>query len=121
MITLIMAADDAGGIGFKGDLPWPKDHEDMLSFVRHTYGKTCLLSEQLYNSMGRLPHRDFVVVERDINWQRYQQQDQEYMLLGGAKVYQSAFDYVDDFVLHRVRGIYEADTFCPFNLPWVPE
>lgn len=120
MITLIMAADDAGGIGYENGLPWPKGNADMHSFIRHTYGKTCLLSEKLYASMGRLPNRDFIPVQRDINWERYQKQDQEYMLLGGAKIYQSAFDYVDDFILHRVRGIYNADTFCPFNLPWVP-
>lgn len=122
MITLIMAADDAGGIGYKDGLPWPKDHKDMMSFVRHTYGKPCLLSEQLHSQIGSKLHgRDFVIVGRNINWRRYQCSDQEYMLLGGARVCLSGFDYVNDFILHRVRGVYQADTFCPFDLPWVPQ
>ena len=118
-ITLIMAADDNGGIGFEGGLPWEKNTGDMLSFIRHTYGKQCLMSESMYDSIGHhLRYRGITIVTRDINWEMYTTSSHEYMLLGGAKVYKSALPYVNEFILHRINGVYKADTFAPFRVPW---
>lgn len=119
-ITLIMAADDNGAIGYKGGLPWPKDTCDMLSFIRHTYGKKCLMSESVFDSIAsRISHRGITIVTRDIDWEMYGSSAQEYMLLGGAKVYESALPFVTEFVIHRINGKYKADTYTPFPLPWI--
>ena len=115
-LTLIMAADDNGGIGFKGGLPWKNHRADMASFVRHTLGKTCISSDKSYvDLIGRV----CITCDRDTDWGWFQFNDNEFMLLGGANVYESALPFVDEFIFHRIRGEFECDTYAPFDLPWV--
>ncbi len=121
MLTMIMAADDNGAIGYKGGLPWPKNHVDMISFIRHTAGKTCFGSSNIVNSLYPLTLRSMVVVQRDWtakDWNVFAESDQEYMVLGGPAIYKVALPYVNEFILHRISGTYEADTYSPIDLPW---
>ena len=123
MLTIIMAAEYNGGIGNKGGLPWPKDHVDMMSFIRHTVGKTCICSKNTYFALqGKLPLRQLVIADREwthVDWLNFAKSPQEYMVLGGPAIYKLAAPYTEEFILHRIRGEYECDTFSPFPLPWV--
>jgi dihydrofolate reductase/thymidylate synthase len=67
--TIIAAADEAGGIGLGGKIPW-KSSADMRFFRRYTTqgdpSKTNMLivGNTTYKSMGALPNRDIYVLSR---------------------------------------------------------
>ena len=61
-LSLIVAADQDGLIGRKGDLPWRLPN-DLAHFKRITMGKTILMGRKTWDSLGRaLPGRNNWVI-----------------------------------------------------------
>ena len=63
-VSIIVAADERGGIGMGGDLPW-RLPEDLKRFKLLTLGKPIVMGRKTWQSIGRaLPGRQNIVVTR---------------------------------------------------------
>jgi dihydrofolate reductase len=126
-VSIVVAADEAGGIGFNGGLPWHLP-EDLKRFKRLTLGKPVIMGRRTHESIGRpLPGRHNLVVSRqsglvfagctvagslkaafaaagDVT---------EVCVIGGAQLYRDALPVADRVHLTRVHARVAADTFLP--------
>jgi dihydrofolate reductase len=118
-MKLIIACDPKGGIGYQNKLPWDKLQGDLPRFKELTTGKIVLMGRNTYESLPKktLPNRtvwvkttrpigdvvnpsdDVIVKEREI-W-----------LIGGAKMINSYWQYIDEIHLSRTFTEYTCDTF----------
>src|SRR5262245_55174192 len=64
-ITIVVAADESGGIGIHGQLPWHLP-ADLKRFKALTMGKPIIMGRRTWDSIGRpLPGRHSIVVTRN--------------------------------------------------------
>jgi dihydrofolate reductase len=133
---MILAHDEAGGVGYRNGLPWPHLKCDMKRFREATSGHPVLMGRKTFDSLGRkpLPKRRNIVFSRsevnsyfeDLNPEmsmvdkiscledflsltaRY---NKETFVIGGAEIYKQALPYANRILLTRVVGTYPADTF----------
>ncbi|MFC3038889.1 dihydrofolate reductase [Virgibacillus xinjiangensis] len=132
MISLLVAMDRNHVIGHNNDLPWhlPKD----LRFFKETStGKTIIMGRKTFESIGKvLPNRTNVVVSRkggdfpqgvevisDLSvikkWNE-ERPDEEFIIIGGGRIFEQAMDYVDRMYITFIDEVFEGDTFFPaFN------
>jgi dihydrofolate reductase len=119
-MKLIIACDPNGGIGYKNRLPWDKIQGDLPRFKRLTEGQPVIMGRNTWDSLPKkpLPNRiNIVVTSRpfehegvncvsDImdhtNW---------YWLIGGAKLIEQSWSYINEVHLTRVYDHYTCDTF----------
>jgi dihydrofolate reductase len=147
-ITILAAADDFLGIGFKGKLPW-HNKADLANFKRLTTGSVVIMGRGTWDSIGRrpLPYRDNVVLSQTLYpndksiytedrcicchsldialntiHQDYYLKQRPIYIIGGAQVYKTALDMeiVDEVVLTRMKGWFPTDTYFP-PLPTNPD
>ena len=117
IISLICALDDKGGIGFRGGLPWPHNSADLKWFREVTLGKTLIVGYNTFMTLPPLPDRSVRVLSRNCEPTRVIDElvsagVEEAVVIGGAKTYRQWLPYVDRFYISRIRGEYEADTYC---------
>jgi len=126
-IALIVAADERGGIGRDGGLPW-RLPDDLRRFKVLTMGKPILMGRRTWNSIGRpLPGRRSIVVSRQPGLViegaevagsleealRLSGEVPEVCVIGGAELYRAALPLADTIYLTRVHATVPADTFLP--------
>jgi dihydrofolate reductase len=126
-VALIVAADERGGIGQGGGLPWHLP-EDLKRFKALTMGKPILMGRRTWDSIGRpLPGRRSVVISRqpglviegaEVHGSLEAALDavadaSEACVIGGAEIYRQALPRADVIHLTRVHATVEADTFFP--------
>lgn len=126
-LSLIVAADERGGIGRDGRLPWHLP-EDLRRFKALTMGKPIVMGRRTWDSIGRpLPGRRSIVVSRrpglDIEGAavvgsleaalREAGDVPEICVIGGAEIYRLAMPRADSIHLTRVHATVDADTFLP--------
>ena len=126
-VSIVVAADEAGGIGFKGGLPWHLP-EDLKRFKRLTLGKPVIMGRRTHESIGRpLPGRHNVVVSRQPGLAfagctvtgslqaafTAAGDVAEACVIGGAQLYREALPVADLVHLTRVHARVAADTFLP--------
>jgi dihydrofolate reductase len=127
-LTLVVAADQAGGIGLNGDLPW-RLPDDLRWFKRVTMGHPLVMGRKTHESIGRsLPGRLNVVITRQAGYVPYDGAEvvgsleaalhraaadntEEVMVIGGAEIFRSALPMADRLLLTRVHDTFQADTF----------
>ena len=127
-MTLVVAADQAGGIGLDGDLPW-RLPDDLKWFKRVTMGYPLVMGRKTHESIGRsLPGRLNVVITRQDGYVPYDGAEvagslaaaldraaadnaDEVMVIGGAEIFRSALPMADRVLLTRVHATFAADTF----------
>jgi dihydrofolate reductase len=128
VISVIVAADDRGGIGRGGTLPWHLP-EDLKRFKALTMGKPIVMGRRTWESIGRpLPGRRSIVVSRrpgleikgasvvsSLDEALCVARDvPEICIIGGAELYREALPRADVIHLTRVHATVEADVFLPF-------
>jgi dihydrofolate reductase len=126
-VAIVVAADEAGGIGLAGGLPWHLP-EDLKRFKRLTLGKPVIMGRRTHESIGRaLPGRHNLVVSRQPGLVLEgctvagSLQDalaaagavEEACVIGGAQLYREALPIADRLHLTRVHARVEADTYLP--------
>lgn len=126
-VSIIVAADEHGGIGRDGGLPWHLP-EDLKRFKALTMGKPIVMGRKTWDSIGRpLPGRRSLVVSRQPGFAlagvevfesleaalRAAADAPETCVIGGAEIYRQALQYADVIHLTRVHASVEADTFFP--------
>jgi dihydrofolate reductase len=65
LVSLIVAMDEEGGIGYRAGLPW-RLSADLRRFKQLTMGHHILMGRKTYESIGRpLPGRRMIVITRN--------------------------------------------------------
>ncbi len=126
-LSLIAAMDENRLIGSNNGLPWHLP-ADLAFFKRCTMGKPIVMGRKTFESIGKpLPGRRNIVVTRDPNFDatgcevansidaaiELCQNDAEIMLIGGASLYQQAFDRATDLYITRIHHRFTGDTWFP--------
>lgn len=133
MIKMILATDEAGGIGVNNGIPW-KCPEDMEYFKHQTFNKPVLMGRSTFESLpfkDGLPNRQnfvlsSIVPELDMLGYREKSENvlyvnfnyaksrsafyQEFWIIGGKQVYEQFLDYVDEIHHTTIAGKYDVDT-----------
>jgi len=127
LVSIIVAADEHGGIGRAGGLPW-RLPEDLKRFKALTMGKPIVMGRKTWDSIGRpLPGRRSLVVSRQPGFAldgvevfdsleaalQAVQDAPETCVIGGAEIYRQALPRAEAIHLTRVHATVEADTFLP--------
>ncbi len=138
MLSIIVAMDQNRVIGFQNQLPWHIP-EDLARLKQMTMGKTIVMGRRTFESIGHpLKGRHNVVVSNDAHFQsagieivdsvqeiieRYQQDEAECFIFGGASIYQQALPYVSRLYLTCIDATFLGDsTFPEINMnDWVTE
>jgi len=126
-VSLVVAADEQGGIGREGRLPWHLP-EDLKRFKALTLGKPIVMGRRTWDSIGRpLPGRRSIVVSRSPELKiegatvagsleaalHAAGEVPEICVIGGAEIYRLALPRADVIHLTRVHTTVDADTFLP--------
>lgn len=133
----MFAADDIGGMGHDGKLPWPHNKTDMNWFKAHTIGDVVVMGSKTWNSGMPKPLRgriNWVVsgsakTDEDIQTYRskgadgvwnqdpilllknleQQYRDKTIWVIGGAQLLSSMQGIFDRVYYTKIYGMYEAD------------
>lgn len=125
---MIVAHDPNLLIGAEGGLPW-KYSEDLKFFKRTTMGAAVIMGRRVFEEIGckPLPGRINVVLSRTQSYdnvisaqsteealQKLQQKGVENVfIIGGAALYASFLEKVDELYITKVLKSYEGDTYFP--------
>ncbi len=138
-VVAIAAVAKNGVIGSENSLPWDIP-EDMRFFRESTKGHVVIMGRKTYDSMGRpLPNRENAVISRNADWipepqysgkvslfasvdeairvfqTKYREDDSKIIfIIGGAQIYELAFDQLDEVWLTEVDTEVEGDARFPF-------
>jgi dihydrofolate reductase len=130
-LSIVVAADEHGGIGRGGKLPWHLP-EDLRRFKARTMGKPVIMGRKTWESIGRpLPGRTNIVVSGQAGLVipgctvagsfeaalAAAGPAPEVCVIGGAEIYRKALPVADTIYLTRVHASVEADTFFPALAP----
>ena len=126
ILTLIVATDNAGGIGIRNTLPW-KLPQDLAHFKRVTTGHPILMGRKTFESIGRpLPNRRNIVITRNAAWQHdgvdtvgsldaglKLTDAAEVFVIGGAEIYTLALPLADRLIVTEIAQRFDCDAFFP--------
>ena len=123
-MNLILACDPNGGIGYENRLPWSKIQGDLPRFRRLTTGKIVVMGRNTWDSLSQkcLPNRINVVVTSTVSNVEgcpnvitsntdFSTTDDRYWLIGGAKLIDACWKYIDEAHLTKTYDHYTCDTF----------
>jgi dihydrofolate reductase len=125
-LTIIVATDNARGIGIENRLPW-RLPEDLAHFKRVTTGHPIIMGRKTFDSIGRpLPGRRNVVVTRNPDWGHDGVESvaslpaaltltsgQDAFIIGGAEIYHQALPLCERLVVTEIDKAFGCDTFFP--------
>lgn len=130
MISLIVAYGKGNKvIGVNNQIPW-HIKEEFAHFKSYTIGKTIIMGEQTFYSIGKpLKNRKTIVatltdfkydhedvsVTKDLfaTIKEYKNKDEELVVCGGATIYKLALPFVDKLVISEIKKEYNGDAFFP--------
>ena len=137
IISLIVAMDEARGIGLDGRLPWHL-REDLRRFKSLTMGHHIIMGRTTYESIGRiLSGRSMIVITRKAKIKApgclvvhsvdeafnlaKSRGETEVFVIGGSQLYAQTLDRADRIYLTQVHTHSDCDVFFPeINLgDWV--
>lgn len=122
-VSIIVAADDHGGIGRQGQLPW-RLPDDLKRFKALTLGKPIVMGRKTWESIGRaLPGRRNLVISRQPGFLAPGAEVVESLeaalaavgdvpevcVIGGAEIYRLALPAAERVHLTRVHATVDAD------------
>lgn len=124
-MKLIIACDPEGGIGYQNKLPWSNIQGDLPRFKRLTEGHFVIMGRNTWDSLPKkpLPKRvNFVISSSPLeaeyenvfvvpNLDFYRPENQEFWIIGGAKLVDSCWKDINEVHLTRVYDHYTCDTF----------
>lgn len=130
MISIIVAiSPNNRAIGKDNKIPWHIS-EDFKHFKEYTTGKTILMGDNTFYSIGKpLPNRktivatikDFKYDHQDVSVTHdlyktlndYKNSNEELVVCGGAMIYKLSLPYVDKLIISELKKQYDGDTFFP--------
>jgi len=129
IISLLVAMDEARGIGKAGKLPW-RLSSDLKRFRELTMGHHIIVGRKTFDSIGKaLPGRNMIIVTRDEGLKpdgcmtarsveaaialARERGETEVLVCGGAEIYARALGAAHRIYLTQVHANVDADTFFP--------
>lgn len=119
----IIACDPKGGIGFEGKLPWSSLQCDLPRFKSLTNNNVIVMGRSTWDSLPKkpLPNRLNIVVSSQVldlptgaistnNIDHFKHYKNAW-LIGGAKLFDSCWDMIDEIYLSRTYAEYTCDTY----------
>jgi dihydrofolate reductase len=136
LIKAIFACDNNWGIGKNNALPWPHNSADLNWFKETTIGGVVAMGKTTWDSLPEkskpLPNRNNIVVTSSLkdkngpyHFVKFENAKdlfismsklQTVWIIGGAQLFESCIDVIEELWLSRIDGIYDCDTFLPDNL-----
>ncbi len=127
-VTMIAAIGRDNELGKDGKMLWHID-EDLRYFKKQTMGKPIVMGLNTFYSLPRKleGRRHIVLTKRDIDLGEdimikhsldemldyIRENPEEFMIIGGASVYEQFMAYADKMHITRICKNYEADCFFP--------
>lgn len=126
-ISIIVAMDEGGMIGFNNQLPWHLP-ADLAYFKQCTVNKTIIMGRKTYESIGKpLPNRTNIVVTSKKDYKapgclvmhsveqvlKEKVGEEEVVVIGGASVYEAFLPLATRLYITRVRHEVVGDTVFP--------
>lgn len=135
MISALFAVDDAGGMGWKGNMPWPHNKDDMAWFKRTTQNQIVVMGKNTWNSPDMptpLPGRINVVFTNNFfNVDEVEQirgdvcealsalkahnKKTEIFVIGGANLLMQSKPVLERIFITRIPGEYLSDVSIDLN------
>lgn len=124
-VKLIVAADLADGIGYRGGLPWPRIPKDLAHFRRLTsaHGVSIVVGRKTAETLPILSGRSMYVISRTASGAVRSPEeairlaadagDRTLYVCGGAEVYRAFLPYASEIFWTTVLDIFPADTKFP--------
>ena len=127
IVSLIVAMDEDRVIGFEGGMPWHLP-ADLKHFREITMGKPLVMGRRTHESIGKaLPGRRNIVLSHNPDYAAEGCEvaasldealalcgdEEEVMVIGGAKLFEEALPRADRIHLTRIHGHYPGDTYFP--------
>ena len=119
----ILACDQCGGIGYRGQLPWSKLDGDLARFKQLTTGCTIVMGRSTWDSLPKrpLPNRKNVVVSSQklnldssvqvLNDLSNLNSIDDAWFIGGAGLLKHVYSLITEFHLTRAHQKYDCDVF----------
>lgn len=130
MIRAIFAADNKGGIGKNGTLPWLKNSADLKWFRECTDGQIVMMGSNTWqdpklpkplpnrynivvsdNMVKASDTRPNIIIARNKVKTYLDTIEKDVWIIGGAKLLTSTIDYVEEVWISRIYRDYACDTF----------
>lgn len=135
MIKLVLAIDEAGGIGKDNTMPWPHCSADLKRFKALTVGHVVVMGSNTWNSEGMpnpLPNRINYVLSNSmqeapgatiVNGDAEEVVTRIAMnhlhlitwVIGGVNLIEQCWDIIDEYYITRIPGNYNCDTKIDLN------
>lgn len=132
MINGIVALERSQGIGFNGQMPWPRLAGDMKWFKEKTTDQIIIMGRKTWESIGHknLPNRINVVISRNFIEQAdrcFSDTDRaldfcttfypfkEIFIIGGSSIYTHYLDIIDRFYITEIDCDYNCDKFFDYS------
>jgi len=127
MLSILVAADEANGIGKDNQLLWHIS-DDLKRFRTLTSGHKVIMGRKTFESIGRpLPNRTNIVISRQKHLLiegcivvpsveaaiALTLPDEEAFVIGGSEIYHQLLPRCKRLYLTRVYQLFDADTFFP--------
>jgi len=127
-INALFAADQFGGMGLNGSLPWPHNSSDLKQFKRLTDGQVVVMGRRSWDDPklpkpleGRTvyvattrPVQHATPIAGDIRTAvqavQAQHPNQTVWVVGGAEILEQCQDLYDRIYLTHIKGVYKIDT-----------
>jgi dihydrofolate reductase len=135
MINCVVAIENGQGIGFDGNMPWPRLKDDMVWFKTLTTGHVVIMGSTTWNSLPKpLPNRVNMVISRNncegsdhryltpddaLDACKLFYPDKEIFIIGGQALYDSTMHMVDRFYITEIDQEYTCDKY--FNVKYVKQ
>jgi dihydrofolate reductase len=129
IVSIIVAMDEAGGIGITGGLPWHMS-ADLKNFKALTMGHCLIEGRKTYETIGKaLPGRTNIIVTRDRQFSApgclvshslrdalalaQESGEMEAFIGGGGEIFAQALPLTQRIYLTRVHTRADCDVFFP--------
>jgi len=128
MINALFAADQFGGMGLNGSLPWPHNSSDLKQFKRLTDGHVVVMGRRSWDDPklpkpleGRTvyvattrPVQHATPIAGDIRTAvqavQAQHPNKTIWVVGGPEILEQCQDLYDRIYLTHIKGVYKIDT-----------
>lgn len=134
MINCLVAVERNQGIGFEGQMPWPRLAGDMKWFKDKTADNIVIMGRKTWDSIGqkKLPGRINIVISRQdivgpdksfadngraLDFCKIFYPHKQIYIIGGSSIYKHYMDIIDRFYITEIDADYTCDTF--FDLDYV--
>jgi dihydrofolate reductase len=135
MIVALFAVDQAGGMGWKGSLPWPHNKDDMQWFKKTTQNQVVVMGRRTWESPDMpkpLPGRHNILftnnfIDRDdieqikgdvceaLKAVEKTHKGKDIFVIGGQNLLEQSRPVINKVMITKINGEYPCDSYIDLN------